>query len=255
MPWVDLNADVGEGTGQEPALMPLITSANVACGGHAGDRATMAACVALARRHRVAVGAHPGLEDRDGFGRRELAVTPLEAHELVVTQVRQLERLTAEAGVPLEHVKPHGALYHLAARDPNLACAVAEAVATVDPRLILFGLAGSRLLEAGRVAGLNVASEVFADRTYRPDGTLTPRDRPDALIHDPGVAAGRVLAMVLRGEVEATDGTVIRVAAETVCVHGDSPQAVRLARQLRAALTQAGVEVRPCGPCSSSSES
>jgi UPF0271 protein len=239
MPRIDLNCDLGEGAGQDTALMSLITSANIACGAHAGDEATMRATVALAQRHGVAIGAHPGFADREHFGRRELRL-PLA--ELVALVRDQLEALRALA--PVRHVKPHGALYNLAARDAGVARAMAETIRSVDPRLLLVGLAGSALLHAGRVAGLRVASEVFADRTYQPDGSLTPRSQAGALVADEQAAVSQVLLMVQQGRVCATDGTEIPVQADTVCVHGDGPHAVAFARRLRAELTRAGIEVR-----------
>lgn len=241
---IDLNCDLGEGAGHDAELMPLITSANIACGAHAGDAATMRAAVALARRHGVAVGAHPGFADRGHFGRRELPVTPPEVHDLTVRQIRALQEVAGAEGARIVHVKPHGALYNLAARDDAVAAAVAGAVREVDPRLVLFGLAGSRLLEAGRTCGLQVASEVFADRTYRPDGSLTPRSRPEALVESEDEAVAQVLRMVREGRLRAVDGTPVAIVADTVCVHGDGPRAVAFARILRTELTKAGVELR-----------
>ena len=236
---IDLNCDLGEGAGQDALLMPLITSANIACGAHAGDAATMRATVALAREHGVAVGAHPGFADRENFGRRELAIAPAELRASVRSQIETLRALA-----PLCHVKPHGALYNLAARDRTVAELIAEVVREIDPTLILFGLAGSELIRAGLARGLRVANEVFADRTYQRDGALTPRSQPDALIHDEAAAAAQVRRMVREGRVRATDGTDLAISADTICLHGDGPQAVAFARKLRAQLRQAGIEVR-----------
>lgn len=247
MPRIDLNCDLGEGAGHDAELMPLVTSANIACGGHAGDEATMSAAVGLAQKHGVAVGAHPGFADRENFGRRELAVWPDEVYQLVLAQTRALQRIARERGVTLAHVKPHGALYTMAARNTLLADAVAQAVYEVDPRLRLVGLAGSHTLAAGRACGLEVASEVFADRTYQPDGSLTARGRPDALIEDEGAAVAQVLRMVREGRVRATDGTDLAIVAETVCVHGDGPHAVALARRLQEALKKEGMETKAPG--------
>jgi UPF0271 protein len=241
---IDLNCDLGEGAGHDAELMPLITSASIACGAHAGDEATMRASIALARRHGVAIGAHPGLADRENFGRVEQAMMPEEVFQLVLTQTRSLQRLAREAGGRVVHVKPHGALYNLAARDPRLAEAVAQAVGEADPQLVLFGLAGSCSLSAARARGLAVASEVFADRTYQPDGSLTPRGRPDALIHEESVAVAQVLRMIREGRVRATTGTDVAITADTVCLHGDGPQAVAFALKLRAALAGAGIVVQ-----------
>jgi UPF0271 protein len=245
---VDLNSDLGEGAGQDAELMPLITSANIACGGHAGDANTMRAAVELARRHSVAIGAHPGLEDRENFGRRELPVTPALVEASVLAQIRSLEQIVNSCGARLTHVKPHGALYNLAGRDAALARAVAAAVGRADPGLILVGLAGSQLLAAASAAGLRVASEVFADRTYQADGSLTSRSRPDALIADEAVAVAQVLRMVCEGVVRATDGRDVPITADTVCVHGDGPHAVGIARRLRAELGAAGIAVRALIP-------
>lgn len=238
MRYLDLNCDLGEGGAQDAELMPLVTSANIACGAHAGDAATMRATVALAQRHGVAVGAHPGFADRENFGRRELRLSAGELIRLVRGQIEALQSLGL-----VRHVKPHGGLYNLAARDAATARAVATAVQEVDPALALFGLAGGELLRAGRALGLRVVSEVFADRAYQPDGTLAPRGTPGALL---GVelAVAQVLGIVRTGAVRATDGSLVPVQADTICVHGDGPEAVELARALREALRRAGVTLR-----------
>ncbi|MBS0663808.1 MAG: LamB/YcsF family protein [Verrucomicrobia bacterium] len=238
MLFIDLNCDLGEGAGRDAALMPLVTSANIACGGHAGDEISMRATVALAQRHGVAVGAHPGFNDRANFGRKEWKLSPAVIYQLVTEQVATLARFA-----PVRHVKPHGALYNLAARDPEVAGAIASAVAGAGG-LILYALAGSELVRAGRRQGVRVAEEVFADRTYRSDGSLTPRHEPNALITDEAVAVAQVLRMVREGTVQATDGTEVPIVADTVCVHGDGVQAVEFARRLREELAAAGVTVR-----------
>jgi UPF0271 protein len=245
---IDLNGDVGESfgpfvLGQDAALVPVLTSASIACGFHAGDPGVMRATVALARAHGVAIGAHPGFADLVGFGRRELAATPREVEDLVVYQIGALAAVAVAQGARLRHVKPHGALYNQAARDPALAEAVARAVASVDRSLILVGLSGSALLEAGRRAGLHTMAEAFADRAYRADGTLVPRDRAGAVMTDPEAVARRAVAMVRDGVVTADDGTRVSLAVETLCLHGDTPEAARLARHVRAALEAAGAEV------------
>lgn len=249
---VDLNADVGESfgawtLGDDSALIPLVTSINVACGFHAGDPGVMRATVALAREHGVAVGAHPGLADLAGFGRRELPATPREVENLVAYQIGALAAIAAIEGVSLQHVKPHGALYNMAARDPRLAGAIARAVAAVDRSLILVGLHGSHLVEAAEQMGLRAASEVFADREYRADGSLVPRSEPGAVIQDPETVAARAVAMVRQRVVRAVDGTPVPLRADTICVHGDTPGAADLARRLREALATAGVDVRRLG--------
>jgi UPF0271 protein len=239
MPRIDLNCDLGEGAGHDVELMPLITSANIACGAHAGDEATMRATVALAQKHGVAIGAHPGFADRANFGRRELPLSPDEVHELVLDQVRKLQRLGS-----VRHVKPHGALYNMAARDLAVARAVVDAIYEIDPRLILFGLAGSHLIAVAEACGLPVVSEVFADRTYQADGSLTPRPQPGALITDENSAVAQALRLVLKGKVRATDGTDVAIKADTVCLHGDGAHPVEFARKLRRELTVAGIEVK-----------
>ncbi len=244
MPRVDLNCDLGEGAGHDAELMPLVTSANIACGAHAGDEATMRATVALAKKHGVAIGAHPGFFDRANFGRVERPVSPGEVQGLVHDQVLQLQLIARGVGARLVHVKLHGALYNMAARDPALARAVVDAVYEVDPRLILFGLAGSQLVAVAEACGLPVASEVFADRTYQADGALTPRSRRDALITEENAAVAQVLRMVREGQVRATDGTDVGIRADTVCLHGDGAHPVEFARRLRQELAAAGIELK-----------
>lgn len=233
---IDLNCDLGEGSPHDAELMPLITSANIACGAHAGDEASMRQCIALALRHGVAIGAHPGYADRDYFGRRELTLSIPEVFQLVQDQVRLLQALATVHGASLSHVKPHGALYNQAARDPLLATAIAEAIRQLDSSLVVFGLAGSELPRAARAIGLRAAEEVFADRTYRANGSLTERNRPDALIEDPAVACEQVMRMIREGVVRTIDGTDFPVHADTVCLHGDGPGAVAFARRLHDAL-------------------
>lgn len=246
---VDLNADVGESCGawslgQDPALMRSITSASVACGFHAGDPGVMRATVALALEHGVAVGAHPGFPDLAGFGRRELQVSPRDVEDFVVYQVGALAGIAAAQGVRLQHVKPHGALFNMAVRDAALADAIARAVAMIDTSMILFGLPGSELVAAGTRAGLRTACEVFADRAYRSDGTLVPRQEEGAVIHDAAAVEQRVIGMVRDQAVQALDGTRVPLTVDTICVHGDTPGAAELAARIRASLEKAGVEVK-----------
>lgn len=235
----DLNCDLGEGAGHDAALMPLITSANIACGGHAGDLATMRATVALAQRHGVAIGAHPGFADRENFGRHELVMAPEAVRSLVREQIELLRSIA-----PVRHVKPHGALYNMAARDAAVAGAISSAVHETDPALVVFAPANSALALAALAHGLRVANEVFADRAYQPDGTLTPRSESGALIRDGRVAVAQVLRMIREGVVRATDGTDIPIVADTVCVHGDGPSPVEFAMRLCAEFAAAGIEVR-----------
>jgi UPF0271 protein len=246
---LDLNCDMGESfgawsMGQDEALLDLVTSANIACGFHAGDPATMARTVRGALARGVALGAHPSLPDLQGFGRRTMAITPGEAHDLVLYQVGALAAFARAAGGALRHVKAHGALYNMAAKDPALAEAIARAVRAFDPALVLVGLAGSRLIQAGTSLGLRCASEVFADRSYEADGSLTPRSRPDAMVEDEEAAVVRVVRMVREGVVRCRTGEDVPVRAETVCIHGDQPKALAFARRLRTALAEVGIPVR-----------
>jgi len=246
---VDLNCDMGESfgpwiMGADAAVLEYVSSANIACGFHAGDPMIMRRTVAGALDRGVAVGAHPALQDLQGFGRRPMQVAPDEAYALVLYQVGALSGFCRALGGELSHVKPHGALYNMAARDALLADAIARAVHDFDPRLILFGLAGGELVRAGRQVGLTTVNEVFADRTYQADGTLTPRSRPGAMITDLSAALAQVERMMRHGSVLALDGTEVVIEPETVCIHGDEPDAAQFARQLRALLAQLGVAVR-----------
>ena len=241
---IDLNSDVGEGGGTDAEILAHVTSANVACGFHAGGPSSMRATVALAAARGVAVGAHPAFADPEGFGRRAERVSPEETYEIVLYQIGALSAFAAAAGIQLQHVKAHGALYNLAATDRETAAALAHAVRDVDRRLVLVGLSGSHLLAAGREAGLRTASEVFADRGYRSDGSLLPRGEPGALVTDPEVVVQRAVRMAREGKVFAVDGTDVTVRAETICVHGDTPGAATLARALKQALAAEGFTVR-----------
>jgi UPF0271 protein len=249
---VDLNGDVGETRFGEPvgydlALIPHLTSANVACGFHAGDAGVMKATVERAQAHGVAVGAHPGFPDPEGFGRRELQFSPADVEDFVAYQVGSLAAIAAALGVRLQHVKPHGALFNMALRDASLADAIARAAALIDRSLILFGLPDSEIVAAGQRAGLRTAGEGFADRAYQPDGTLVPREEGGAVIHDPEAVVRRGVRMAQAHAVEAIDGRVVSLAIDTICLHGDTPGAADLAARLRAALIAAGVEVKAVG--------
>lgn len=246
---IDLNCDLGESfgvysLGEDEAVLDYISSANIACGFHAGDPHVMYRTVQSAKEKKVAIGAHPGFPDLLGFGRRTMAMEPEEIYHMILYQLGALSAFAQAHNTRLHHVKPHGALYNLACRDEGIAQAIASAVAHFDDRLILYGLAGSLLVQVGRKAGLQVAEEVFADRTYQPDGTLTPRSHPHALITDPQEAARRVIQMIQEKKTEAVDGTIIPVSPDTVCLHGDSPQAVQFARRLREVLTQEGITIK-----------
>jgi UPF0271 protein len=248
-PRVDLNADVGESfgarrLGDEQSLFPHITSANVACGFHAGDPGVMRATVQLAREHGVAIGAHPGFPDLQGFGRRDMRLTPREVEDLTVYQIGALAALAGAEGVRLRHVKAHGALYNMAAVNAGLADAIARATAAVDRSLVLFGLPGSELIRAGERAGLATASEAFADRAYQADGTLRPRTQTGAVLTDHAAVAARAVAMVQDQAVVAHDGTRVALQVDTICLHGDTPGAAQLAARVNEALRAAGVEIR-----------
>jgi UPF0271 protein len=249
---VDLNADVGESLGpwvlgNDAGILPSVTSVSVACGFHAGDPGVMRETVALARRHKVAIGAHPGLPDLAGFGRRQMRLSPREIEDLVVYQIGALSAVVTSQGGRLQHVKPHGALYNMAAGEPLVAAAIARAIASVDRALILVGLSGSALIDAGRDAGLRTASEVFADRGYSADGSLLPRDAEGALVHDVGAVSARAVEMVRQRAVSLHDGQRLEVRPDTICIHGDTPGAPELARSVREALERAGVELRAMG--------
>lgn len=243
---VDLNCDLGEGAPHDEALMALITSANIACGGHAGDRDSMREAVKLARTYGVAIGAHPGYVDREHFGRRELSLTATEIFETVREQIVSMQSIAREQEVPLTHVKPHGALYTQAAQSREIADAVVAAINAVDGGLSLFALAGSELILAGKDGGLSVVNEVFVDRTYRGDGSLTSRDELGALIEDVATGVSQAMSMLCDGVVPTIEGTHVPLIADTICVHGDGDHAVDYARELRAALLRAGVEILPC---------
>jgi UPF0271 protein len=249
---IDINCDMGESfgawtMGADDRVMPHITSANIACGAHAGDPGVMRRTVRLARAAGVAVGAHPGFADLHGFGRREMTMDPSEVEDSLIAQIGALAAIAKAEGAALQHVKAHGALYNMAARDRALADAIARAIKAVDPALIMFGLPNSPMLDAGRAAGLRVASEAFADRAYQPDGSLAPRSRPGAVIHDAGAVVARAVRMAREGIVLTPDGTEVALRVDTICVHGDTPGAPELTRRIREALETAGASVSPIG--------
>jgi len=245
---VDLNRDLDESYGAytiglDEMVLPLISSANVACGFHAGDPLVMQKTVSLAKAAGTAIGAHPGFPDLQGFGRRNMALSPAEVKASVLYQVGALKAFAEAEGLSLQHVKPHGALYNMSAKDMDLARAVCEAVAAVDKNLILMGLYGSCHIEAARELGLPYAHEVFADRAYEEDGSLVSRSKPGAMIHDEHLAIRRVLRMIKENKVEAITGRDIPIQADSICVHGDNPRAVEFVKGLRAALTAEGITI------------
>ncbi len=248
MKTIDLNCDMGEGfgawqMGDDAALLDHVSSANIACGFHAGDPGTMHRTVKLAIKKGVAVGAHPSLPDLQGFGRRAMKVSAAEVYDLVLYQIGALAGFARACGGRLAHVKAHGALYHMAAREAPLAQAIAQAVRDFDTGLILFGLSGSELIRAGETAGLKTASEVFADRNYETDGSLTPRTQADAVVDDVDTAIARVRRMIGDGKVRSRQGGDVEVRADTLCIHGDEPGALEFAKRIRAALQTDGVRV------------
>jgi UPF0271 protein len=229
---IDINCDMGEGIGNDATIMPFITSANIACGFHAGDEETIRTTILLAQQHGVNIGAHPSFFDRVNFGRTEMATSPQEVYRLITEQLFLFKKIADANGAETHHVKPHGALYNMAARDAALANAVAQAVKDFDEKLILFGLSGSHSITEANAVGLKTWSEVFADRTYGANGSLTPRSQPGALIEDDEKAIAQVLQMVQKGTVTALSGEEISIAAETVCIHGDGRKAVQFAKAL-----------------------
>jgi UPF0271 protein len=233
--------------GLDEQVMPLITSANVACGFHAGDPQVLRRTVELAARYGVGVGAHTSFPDLVGFGRREMNATPAEVENDTIYQLGAIAGFCRAAGVPLRHIKPHGALYNMAQKDPKLAEAIVRGVAAFDRQLLVFAQPGSALEQAAQAAGLTAVSEVFADRAYTPDGALASRKLPGAVIHDPEQVAARAVRMAAQGSVVALDGTEVPLRAETICVHGDTPGAVDLIRRIRQQLEAAGISVRAAG--------
>jgi UPF0271 protein len=246
---IDLNCDMGESfgaysMGNDIAILDFVNSANIACGFHAGDPQTIHKTVKAALGKGVAIGAHPGLPDLQGFGRRTMAISMSEAYDMVLYQIGAVAGFAQALGGRLAHVKAHGALYNMAAKDQRLANVIAKAVHDFDSRLIMFGLAGSAMIEAAEDVGLRAANEVFADRTYQDDGSLTPRSQSNAMIEDEEQSVAQVKRMVTEGVVRSVDGSDVRVRADTLCIHGDQPNALAFARRIRTELERAGVEVK-----------
>lgn len=246
---VDLNSDLGESFGNyklgcDAEVLKYVTSANIACGFHAGDPTVMRETVKLALVNGTALGAHPGLPDLQGFGRRNMAITPKEAYDITVYQIGALHAFAKAEGACLQHVKAHGALYNMAAKDKKLAEALAEAVYAVNPEMVLFGLAGSEMIIAAEKLGIKTANEVFADRSYQQDGSLTPRNMAGAMITEESVALAQVMKMVINGRVATLAGEEITLKADTICVHGDGAKAIEFTKKIRSSLLEAGVDVR-----------
>ena len=244
MKTIDINCDLGEGIGNDELIMPFISSANIACGFHAGDENTMIQTVELCKKYNVAVGAHPSYPDRENFGRTDMLLHPGEIYEMIVKQINLMEKIADERDVPVHHVKPHGALYNMTARDKMLAPFVALAILDTDSKYILYGLSGSYLIKEGKNLGVKTASEVFADRTYKDDGMLSPRNKPGALIEETEKAVAQVLQMVKEGTVTSVAGKKIPIVAETVCIHGDGKHAVEFAKAIHQALKAEGIVIR-----------
>ena len=245
---IDLNSDLGESfgaykIGMDDAVIPLISSANVACGFHAGDPAVMEKTVALCKATGTAIGAHPGYPDLVGFGRRNLAASPAEVKAMVTYQIGALDAFCRAAGIRLQHVKPHGAMYNMAAKDEALAKAICQAIYEYDRELILMGLAGSQMLVQAKAMGLPCAAEVFADRAYEEDGTLVARSKPGSMIHDEELAVSRVIRMIKEGKVTAITGKDVAITADSVCVHGDGPKALAFVEKLRAAFAENQIQI------------
>ncbi|WP_227939792.1 LamB/YcsF family protein [Alkalihalobacillus deserti] len=250
MKFVDLNCDLGESfgaykIGQDELILPHITSANIACGYHAGDHNVMAQTVKMAVENDVKVGAHPGYRDLMGFGRRMIQTDPSDIYHFMIYQISALKGFCDLHNIRMQHVKPHGALFNAAAVDSEIAAAIASAVYDCDPKLVLYGLYGSELTKAGMRLGLQIANEVFADRTYQANGMLTPRSHEHALIHDVNVAVSQVIDMVKNKKVTAVDGTIIPIQADTICVHGDGEKALQFVCELRQALKTEQINIKP----------
>lgn len=240
---VDLNADLGEGTGDDAALLELVSSASIACGGHAGDADTMRAALQAAKAHGVTVGAHPGFADRAHFGRRRLALPPEELDAQLRHQVRRLVEMAEEEGVAVRYVKLHGALANMAAEEPAVAALAFAAVEGLVKDLAILAIDNSAQVEVAEALGFPVIREAYADRAYLPDGLLVPRSEPGAVLHDPALIAGRALRLARYGELVAVDGTILPTTARSLCIHGDTPEAVAIARAVREALDGAGIAV------------
>ena len=246
---IDINCDLGEsyGTyriGNDEAIIPFVTSVNIACGFHAGDPTTMRKTVSLALENNVAIGAHPGFHDVLGFGRREINISASEVFDLVVYQIGALEAFVKAEGGTVQHVKPHGALYNMAAKDSQLADAIAKAIYKVNPAYILFGLASSEMIRAGKRYGLQTVNEVFADRTYQADGSLTLRTQGQALIHDPDQAAKQILHMVKEKKVVSVQGEEVSIQADTICIHGDSNNGLSIVKKITSSLLQSNINIQ-----------
>jgi UPF0271 protein len=242
---VDLNCDMGEAIGNDESIMPYISSANIACGYHAGDENTIWETMELAKKYNVSVGAHPSFLDKENFGRKEMDLSSGDIYELVAQQLILFDEIASDVDTSMQHVKPHGALYNMSAKNISIAKAIANAVKDHNTHLVLFGLSGSYSISEAKAIGLKTASEVFADRSYQDDGSLTSRSQPNALIEDTGKAIQQVLQMVKKGRVTTLSGKIISIVAETICIHGDGKHAAAFAKQIHEALMNEGIKIRP----------
>ena len=247
--YIDINCDLGEGFGKwqmgnDEAIMPFVSSVNIACGFHAGDPSTMMRTVELAKKHHVHIGAHPGFPDLQGFGRRNMNLSTKEVFDIVVYQIGALQACSHSLGTKLHHVKPHGALYNMAANSISLARAIADAIYSLDPSLILYGLAGSQLILAGKDRGLKIYNEIFADRTYQDNGFLTPRNQENAILTNPDQAIQQVLEVLETGNVTSIQGNRIPLKADTICIHGDHPNSSVFAESLAKALVNKNIQIQ-----------
>ena len=241
---IDLNCDLGEGMQTDEQIIPLISSANIACGFHAGDSITMKQTIASCIQHHVSIGAHPSWPDKENFGRMEMQLSSIELYNIISEQLNIISQLIHEQGGKLAHVKPHGALYNQSAKDPSIALTIAKAVKDFDASLLLFGLSGSHSISEAEKIGLYTVNEVFSDRTYQDDGSLTPRSQPNALIEDEDIAVNQALQMITQQTVTARSGKIIPIIADTICLHGDGTHAVRFAKAITTALKQSNIDIK-----------
>ena len=244
MPAIDINCDMGEGSGSDEMIMPFISSANIACGYHAGNEAMITQTIELAVKNNVAIGAHPSFFDKENFGRTEMHITADKIYDIVILQLRAIEHVATRLHTKIRHVKPHGALYNMSAKDPMIANAIANAVKDFDDELILVGLSGSASVSEAKQVQLKTASEVFADRTYQDNGSLTPRSQTDALIEDASICLKQVLQVIREGTVTSVNGNKIPVTADTICIHGDGKNAVEFAKAIHQNLKQNKIEIK-----------
>jgi UPF0271 protein len=244
---IDINCDMGEGIGNDGAIMPFISSANIACGYHAGNEETIKETIEIAVKNSVAIGAHPSFFDRENFGRTEMHLSFDEVYDLVFLQLRTIDKLIKEKNKSLHHVKPHGALYNMSAKDPKVAKAIAQAVKDFNDELVLFGLSRSASIEQAKIINLKTANEVFADRTYQDDGSLTPRSKDNALIEDVNKSVKQTLQMIKEKTVTSLNGKIIPIIADTICIHGDGKHAVEFAKAVHESLRKENVEIKTVG--------